>query len=321
MVIEHTALVRELEGLVEQTFQLWDEIWVGFTWRNYTFEHVQRVRALAATLAAREGGDPLLLDYAGLLHDITKGYDGEIIMAADGQRRLDANGFWQNAFLIPARENEVTRLYNTLGLSGTLHNDSGADVAAALLRRRGVPEAFVAEVTALIRAHLHGRLDARVEERVLYDADTIDANVGLPALLRNLYINLHREEERQTHAGEDFVGWVDGRRADFYRWWLGDKVASWITSRRQMFLDRMTTPTALALATERYDRLWAWVTRFLADLDGDAVGPSLGPLDLFIASRENPAVSALAIAAGERWTTGEAGRFVADLQLELSGQR
>ena len=133
--------------------QLWDEEWVGFTWRNYTFEHVQRVRALSDLLAGREGADPLVLAYATTLHDITKGYDGEIIMK-DGQRHLDDGGRWRNQFVAPARRNKVTDLYDRLDLAGLLHSESGAVVADALLAEYDMPGALRAQVGEVIRAHL-----------------------------------------------------------------------------------------------------------------------------------------------------------------------
>jgi HD superfamily phosphodiesterase len=75
-IADHQVILADLETLVRETYQLWDQEWVGFSWRNYTFDHVQRVRALTRTLCAREGGDVLVANYAGLLHDITKSYDG-----------------------------------------------------------------------------------------------------------------------------------------------------------------------------------------------------------------------------------------------------
>ena len=139
MAKDHGEIPAELERLVAATYQLWTAEWVGFTWRNYTFEHVQRVRGLARTLAESEGGDRLVLTYAALLHDITKGYDGEIVTTTDGQRHLDENGFWRNDFLLPDGQNEVTRIYDELDLAGTLHNESGAKIAEVRL-----PEAVAA---------------------------------------------------------------------------------------------------------------------------------------------------------------------------------
>lgn len=327
LATNHDAVLAELEALVVETYQLWDEEWVGFTWRNYTFEHVLRVRALARTLSEREGGDGLVLAFAGLLHDIAKGYDGEILTASDGQRHLDENGFWRNEFLPPARQNEVTRLYGELELARTLHNNSGARLAEVLLARRGLPGSLGQRVAEVIQAHLHAPPGAGSEERVLYDADTIDANVGLPALLRNLFINLHREEMRLAKDNGDFAGWVDGHRAEFYRWWLGEKVPTWIGSRRQMFLDRMTTPSARLLAAARYDRLEAWVQRLQVEIPSYAKalpGGGLSALDHFVENRSQPRIAPLLTELSERYAppaAGPAAELIGDLRREVQGER
>ena len=177
------AVLSELEGLVRETYTLWDEEWVGFSWRNYTYDHVQRVRALARTIGAEEGADDRVLNFAGLLHDITKAYDGEIITDEQGNRVLDENGFWQNETLAPARENVVTEVYDRLALAGQLHNVSGAHMADWLLSERGYSADFRVAVGAAIEAHLLADDSATVEGRSLYDADTIDANIGMPRVL------------------------------------------------------------------------------------------------------------------------------------------
>src|SRR5579859_4187383 len=100
-------VLAELDALMRSTFQLWDQEWVGFSWRNYTYDHVRRVRNLALSLAAEEGADTRVLDFAAVLHDVAKSYDGEVLMR-DGQRVVDEHGLWRNEFLPPARANAVT---------------------------------------------------------------------------------------------------------------------------------------------------------------------------------------------------------------------
>src|SRR5687768_193412 len=130
---EDRAALTQLEELVRQTHLLWDQEWVGFSWRNYTYEHMQRVRGLSRTLAQGEGADPRVLEFASTLHDVTKSYDGDILVGPDGKRVVDENGFWRNATLPPARQNKVTALYDHLGLAGTVHSISGGKIADALL--------------------------------------------------------------------------------------------------------------------------------------------------------------------------------------------
>lgn len=40
-------ILARLSDLMRETFLLWDEPWVDFSWRHYYYEHTQRVRALA----------------------------------------------------------------------------------------------------------------------------------------------------------------------------------------------------------------------------------------------------------------------------------
>jgi putative nucleotidyltransferase with HDIG domain len=132
--MSYEDLLRDLETLLRDTYALWDEGWVTFNWRNYTYDHVQRVRGLAVTLCRAEGGDPAVTELAALLHDVTKAYDGEYLTGPDGKRLVDEHGYWRNEVRRPPRGNAVTELYDRLGLAGQLHNESGATLARA---RRG----------------------------------------------------------------------------------------------------------------------------------------------------------------------------------------
>jgi hypothetical protein len=177
-LVDDADTLRYLDGLVRETYQLWDQEWVGFSWRNYTCDHVRRVRNLALSLVAEEGdlAHARVLDLAALLHDITKPYDGEALMR-DGQRVVDERGYWRNAVLPPARANDITRLYDALGLSGSVHNISGAQVAAALLAAQGYLPDVRAHASEIIMSHLKVTPETSLEGRCLYDADTIGANI------------------------------------------------------------------------------------------------------------------------------------------------
>ena len=119
-VSDHRTILQELAQLVHGTFSLWREYWVGFSWRNYYFNHTQRVQALSRTLGMKEGANLTALDFAAVLHDITKRYDGEIILDSQGQRALDTDGFWHNELLLPQKENTVTLLYRQHNLFHSL---------------------------------------------------------------------------------------------------------------------------------------------------------------------------------------------------------
>jgi hypothetical protein len=236
----------------------------------------------------------------------------------DGQRELDEKGRWRNEFIPPARGNYVTELYERMNLAGSLHNQSGAVIADTLLAERGLPEALRSRVALVIRSHLRPHPDGSIEEKVLYDADTIDANIGLPAFHRNLYINLHREEA----ARPDFADWVGPKRGEFYAWWLGERVPLWINTRRPEFVPRLSTAAARDLAEARYDRLQDLVTSLAAEIGQRREGDGLGVLDYLIDHRLSPRMSTQ-VAYLRSQLDGRAdlaGRLVAALEQEMNGQ-
>ena len=253
-------ILKELNELVKETFLLWDEIWVGFSWRHYYFNHTQRVRALSLEIGRREGADLRKLEYSALLHDITKRYDGRVLTDGQGKRILDENGFWYNELLMPRGENIVTRLYRELNQFGKLHNVSGASVAQKLLESYGLPSGFCSSVGSVIRSHLNpdmyedGSSPADiVEKRILYEADTIDANIGLPAFYRNVQIRTHyaRVEKGRSDL-EEYVShiepWIDGKT---------------------FFVDRIETKTGKHLAKRRLNRMRRISCQITKELDED----------------------------------------------------
>jgi len=253
-------ILKELNELVKETFLLWDEIWVGFSWRHYYFNHTQRVRALSLEIGRREGADLRKLEYSALLHDITKRYDGRVLTDSQGKRILDENGFWHNELLMPRRENVVTRLYRELNQFGELHNVSGALVAERLLGFYGLPNDFCSSVGSIIRSHLNpdiyeggsSQADAP-EKRILYEADTIDANIGLPAFYRNVQIRTHytRVEKGRSDL-EEYVShiepWIDGKT---------------------FFLDKIGTKTGKHLARQRLNRMRKISRQIRMELEGN----------------------------------------------------
>ena len=195
--LDDQAVLKELAELVKETFLLWDEVWVGFSWKHYFFDHTQRVRALSLEIGRREGADLRKLEYASLLHDITKRYDGNILRDNQGKRVLDENGFWRNELLMPKRENLVTRLYREHNQLHELHNLSGALIAKEILESYGFSQDFSTSVSSIIEGHLKPdplegeALPNILERKILYEADTIDANLGLIAFYRNIQIHTH----------------------------------------------------------------------------------------------------------------------------------
>jgi len=288
-----TQTLADLEELVRSTYLLWDRDWVGFSWRSYTFDHVQRVRGLSRTLAAAEGGDPTIADYAALLHDITKSYDGEVIMK-DGKRVLDENGLWRNEVLIPERSNRVTEIYTELGLAGTLHNLSGAKVAAVLLRERGFADGTIDRVAHAIRQHLRPDATASIEAKALYDADTIDSNIGLPAFYRNIQISLHRLEHSLSATGDSIERLLGPGLREYLDSYLREKVPSWIHGKHNDFVSRLTTDTGRQLAVARIERLsslMADAAEELSDFDRNIRCGRLSVIHRFMTNRNDPTLA------------------------------
>lgn len=244
--MDFAEITREIESLVSGTFSLWDGGWVEFSWPAYYFNHTKRVEALSLAIGAEEGADQDTLRLAALLHDVTKRYDGQILKDASGNRILDEYGFWKNEICRPNGDggNFVTDRYDSLDLYGTLHSLSGEAIARELLARHGLPPALCAEVGTVIRAHVKPtqhdeNLYAAAGSRALYDADTIDANVGLVAFFRNIHIRAH-------YAA------LKGEKLDLREY--VDTIPPWLTMKRD-FLPKLMTETGLRIAEGRLQRV------------------------------------------------------------------
>jgi hypothetical protein len=320
------AVLAKLEALVRETYQLWDETWVGFSWRNYTFDHVMRVRNLARTIAARENGDLRVLEFAATLHDITKSYDGEILMR-DGKRVLDDDGFWINAKLAPARRNRVTDLYERLGLTETVHHYSGSQVASALLREHGYDDDFCAATREIILAHLKPLPTSTPAALSLYDADTIDANIGLPAFYRNVRITIHRLEQEYDRRGENLDEYLANDLPSYLTGYLREKIPAWIDGKRNDFMSRLMTETGRSIAQERIERLSDEVSGMIDELDDVATHLERGRLAIvrrFVECRDNPSLTEEVRYLADDWsgtfspTTG-AQTLIKRYQEEIAG--
>jgi HD superfamily phosphohydrolase YqeK len=328
VAVDHEQALRELDELVRQTHQLWDQEWVGFSWRNYTYDHMARVRALARTLGERERADDLVIRYGATLHDITKSFDGEILTAPDGKRVVDENGLWLNDYLAPARANKLTRLYDRLDLHRTVHSKSGAIVANALLDEYGLPKEFRDHVQEVIHTHLMPGADSSVEGKCLYDADTVDANIGLPAFYRNIRISMHRQEDQFAAKGEDIDAWLDANRDQFLREYLGERVPAWNEGKRRDFVSKLTLPSSQEVADARVDRLGVLLEQMKDELDDPAAALEHGMLAVvwrFIKNRRNPSLSRELVHLELEHCKGEpkspAANLIVDIRKEVAGER
>jgi len=279
------GLLSRIDALVEETFGLWDERRVGFSWERYYMNHTRRVRDLCLAMGSQVGADLDLLSIAATMHDVTKRYDGEIIKDEEGNRILDERGFWRNEVLKPVRVNRVTKLYDKLHLEGQMHNETGAIVAVSILCEMGLPGSFAAEVGEVIRAHVQpwnngaeraeDSSGSRIECSILHDADMIDANLGLVAFYRHSHILIHRMWEA--------TGVADIRE-------YAPRVADWVEM-KVSFVDRMRCDVGRERAMERLARSQEMRKELddeMAHWEAGLNAGVLGIINHFIQSHDDP---------------------------------
>jgi putative nucleotidyltransferase with HDIG domain len=324
--MEREALLRDLDMLVKETCELWDPGWVTFNWRQYTYDHVQRVRGLAVTLCRAEGGDVWVTDLAALLHDITKPYDGEYVTDAQGKRLVDAQGYWRNAYRPPTRANEVTELYERLSLQGQLHHESGAAIATHLLRARGLDEATIGRVAQTVYDHLQCPADAPVESQCLADADTIDANVGLPAFVRNIYINLHFFDQRKAPEAPPIAQVLREGPVGFLRPYVSENLPRWNAGKRRDFVPKLLTVAAQTLADrrlQRLDDLFGSMAEELGTFGANGRRSRLEVVLHYMTHQDDPSIAAETAYLATQWVTPETPapvrELVAQIQREIAG--
>ncbi len=291
------AALAEVEALVRETFALWDVVRVGFSWRHYYLNHTYRIRNLSVQMAGAEGGDADLLEMAAILHDITKRYDGNILTGADGKRVLDEEGFWRNEMIMPDRSNWVTKLYDGLELQGMIHHVSGAVISDRVLGEYGFAAPYREAVAEVVRGHLKpdnlgeaefNRRYRLVESRVLYDADTIDPNLGMTAFYRNIQIHAGGAHRR----GETID--LDAYVRALPRW----------VAMKDEFIDKMITARGREIAAERQERNRQLSAALQAELDqfalNDAYG-MLGCVHYLMSDAEDPSLHRHARGLRKEW--------------------
>lgn len=270
--------LSKIEALTRETFTLWNEKRVGFSWRSYYMDHTLRVRSNALSIGAVEGADHEVLAYAATLHDITKRYDGPYKVDQSGNRVVNEDGLWVNEPLRPARQNVVTRMYDEMNLYFHVHHDSGAKVAEKLLQIEGCSNDFTRQVSHVIRGHLRPlnppwRLGSAEdpygdpESCVLYDADTIDANLGAVAFYRHIQIHGHRVIQEKGEL--DLLAYVDA-------------IGNWV-ERKEEFVDKCLTKTGKAVAAYRYEtdrRIHRWLEKERQTLRDFRVSKEFGVMGL-----------------------------------------
>ena len=203
-------LINELELLVRQTFELWDVGWVTFNWRAYTWDHVQRVRGLALTLCRASGGDEMVTELAALLHDLTKPYDGEVLVDAAGQRVVDEQGYWRNAVRAPQRSNAVTALYDRLGQAAgvDLHIEAPEGLPSLWADAQRLEQVLANLLTnALCHTPPGGRVALRVAEeggRLAFRVEDSGSGIA-PEDLPHVFERFYRGDPARS-AGDGHTG-------------------------------------------------------------------------------------------------------------------
>lgn len=291
------AVLNQVEALVRETFELWDVVRVGFSWRHYYLNHTYRIRNLSVQMAAAEGADAELLEIAAILHDITKRYDGNILSGPDGKRVLDEEGFWLNEMVMPDRSNWVTKLYNELELQGLIHHVSGAVITDRVLGEYGFEASYREAVAEVVRGHLKpenlsesefNRRYRLKESRILYDADTIDPNLGLTAFYRN--IQIHAGGLLRRGQSLDLEGYVRG-------------LPRWVNMKDE-FIGKMITERGREIAAERQERnrsLCAQLQDELTAADLNAAYGMMGCIAYLMTDAADPSLHRHAHGLREDW--------------------
>lgn len=297
--LDDARILKEMEDLVRETFMLWDEKRVGFSWRHYYFEHTQRVRMLSLTIGKNEGANLRSLEYAALLHDITKRYDGNILTGKDGKRIVDEDGFWRNETLLPNpnKSNIITQLYQDHNQADKLHNVSGAFIAGMLLRGYGLPEDFCDSVSSVVLNHLKPnesstekiqQFNSNLEGRILYEADTIDSNLGLVAFIRN--IGIHTYSMVSQTGRTDLRQYIEG-------------IPRWLNMKED-FIPRMQTATGRLMGKARQRRnweIWTQVEREKEDFELNETYGILGTIKYFMSCYDDPNLTEQMLHLEKQW--------------------
>ena len=285
-LLDDARILKEIEDLVRETFMLWDETRVGFSWRHYFFNHTQRVRMLSLAIGKHEGADLRKLEYGALMHDITKRYDGNILTDKEGKRVVDEDGFWRNEMLPPNpnKSNIVTQIYQEHNQARELHNMSGALVANIILKNYGFPQDFCDGVSSVVRTHLKPsesnaektrEFQNNLEGRILYEADTIDSNLGLVAFFRNIGIHTYSMLQRTGKA--ELREYIDG-------------IPRWLNMKED-FMARMQTGTGLIRGKQRQQRNWDMWTKIEIEKENFELNETYGILGIvkyFMSCCEDP---------------------------------
>ncbi len=146
---------------------------------------------------------------------------------------------------------------------------------------------------------------ASLEGRVLYDADTIDANIGLPAFYRNIQISLHGQDRQYARRGERFVDWLRENLPSYVQTYFRERIPSWIEGKERDFVPKMTTAAGRRVAEQRLERLRqvnADLVEELEELEEALEGGRLAVVRYFMEERDNPQLTQQLALLEQRWS-------------------
>jgi hypothetical protein len=199
--------------------------------------------------------------------------------------------------IMPSRSNWVTKLYDELELQGMIHHVSGAVITDRVLGDYGHDAPYRESVAEVVRGHLKpenlgeaefNRRYRLVESRILYDADTIDPNLGLTAFYRN--VQIHAGGLLRRGEALDLEGYVRGLPR-----WVGMK---------DEFIDKMITARGREIAAERQRRNRELCAQFQEELEAVALNDAYGMLGCvryLMTDAEDPSLHRHARGLREEW--------------------
>ncbi|MCC2672965.1 MAG: hypothetical protein K0Q72_5437, partial [Armatimonadetes bacterium] len=175
----------------------------------------------------------------------------------------------------------------------------------------GLSDGFIKPVGKLVAGHLKGKVPPEVfderyrepEVRILYDADTIDPNVGLTAFYRNIQIN----------AGIDLA---QGETPDL-RYYV-EKLPRWL-GMKEGFRDQMLTERGREICDERHARNREIARQLQDELADEPVNRKyglLGVLELLFSNPEDPSIREHAAALRDQWLPGRAALLADENELD-----
>lgn len=204
---------------------------------------------------------------------------------------------------------ELAALLHNLGKPGREpHTDTSARRAQAILPDLGFDRSTCGRVCHAIQTHLTDNPHHPIENQILRDADSIDANHGYVGYLRYIVIHAHRGET----VAEIFAN-----------------AGTWL-AKRQERLERYNTPTARAIACGRFTRVQSFWERIGEDLRKHEKGIAFSIAQYVAADADYPSLFRQAQAMEDvvegKLVIGNLGpslfleEFVGDLKREIAGQ-